>query len=226
MKMHRQLKICLAALVCLSLTSAFNAKAQTTGNSGNAGSSGSSSDQRGAGATGSTHRGAGSSQNDTGLSGSSVTSQSGSDYRQHRQGSQDETGMTGQPTKFNKASKLIGMSVQNQQGEDLGDIKDIVINLESGSVSYAVLSSGGVLGVGEKLLAVPLTAFKRSPDQRHLVLQASQSNISQAQGIGENWPSVNNPSFGAMPFWQQGSGSANSLSNQTPGSTRQNQRQY
>jgi sporulation protein YlmC with PRC-barrel domain len=139
------------------------------------------------------------------------TSQSGST---HQYGTQTERQsgtaennmqgtMAGQPTRFNRASKLIGMTVKNQQGEDLGDIKDIVINLNSGKVSYAVLSSGGVLGVGEKLLAVPLTAFSESPDGTHLVLNATKSNISQAESIGNNWPSVQNPSFGALPFWQQ-----------------------
>ena len=121
----------------------------------------------------------------------------------------------GQPTRFNKASKLIGMEVQNEQGQNLGDIKDIVINLERGSVSYAVLSSGGVLGVGEKLLAVPLSAFTRSADEKHLVLNATKDNIAQAESIGNNWPSVQNPSFGAMPFWQHKSGTT-SGSDTTP----------
>jgi sporulation protein YlmC with PRC-barrel domain len=114
-----------------------------------------------------------------------------------------EANPAGAPTRFNKASKLIGTEVQNEQGQNLGDIKDIVINLDKGTVSYAVLSSGGVLGVGEKLLAVPLTAFSRSADGKHLVLNATKDNISRAESIGENWPSVQNPSFGAIPFWQQ-----------------------
>ena len=153
---------------------------------------------------------------------SSQTDQNASKYGRHHEGQSSqwqnnaENSQAGQPTKFNKASKLIGMNVQNPQGQDLGEIKDIVINLDSGSVSYAVLSSGGVLGVGEKLLAVPLSAFKRSADRQHLVLQATQANISQAQGIGNNWPSVENPSFGAMPFWKQGE------NNQTPQSPSNN----
>jgi sporulation protein YlmC with PRC-barrel domain len=122
----------------------------------------------------------------------------------------------GAPSQFNKASKLIGMSVRNEQGENLGDIKDLVIDPEKGTVSYAVLSSGGVLGVGEKLLAVPLTAFTRSADEKHLVLQASKDNISQAESIGNNWPSVQNPSFGAMPFWQQSGSTTNRLENARP----------
>jgi len=127
-----------------------------------------------------------------------------------------ETTAPGQPTRFNKASKLIGMEVQNQDGQRLGDVKDIVINLDKGTVSYAVLSSGGVLGVGEKLLAVPLNAFTRSADEKHLVLNATRENITQAESLGNNWPSVQNPNFGAMPFWQQKSSMPRGTENPPP----------
>ena len=109
----------------------------------------------------------------------------------------------GQPTDVNKASKLIGMDVKNQQGEELGQISDIVLNLQDGKVSYAVLGAGGAFGIGEKYLAVPLTAFTQGADQTHLVLQADKTSISQAEGIGANWPAVQDPSFGATPFWQE-----------------------
>ena len=107
------------------------------------------------------------------------------------------------PTAFNKASKLIGMEVRNPQGTDLGDIKDIVFDVNSGKVSYLVMSSGGVLGIGEKDLAVPLTAFTMNHEKNCLELNATRENISRAEGIGEHWPSVEQPQFGAMPFWQK-----------------------
>ena len=115
---------------------------------------------------------------------------------------QTDANSSGLPGKFNKASSLIGMDVQNAEGQKLGDIKDIVIDLKKGKVSYAVLGAGGVLGIGEKLLAVPLSAFKQNTDRNCLVLQASKETISQAEGIGHDWPSVESPSFGAVPFWQ------------------------
>lgn len=125
---------------------------------------------------------------------------------QHQTGDskrKDTAAATTEPTKFNKASALIGMEVRNHQGEKLGDIKDIVIDLDGGKVSYVVMSSGGVLGIGDKLLAVPLTAFTRDLSRHCLLLMASKDNISRAEGIGENWPTVQEPSFGAMPFWQK-----------------------
>ena len=197
MKIKRQLVTCGAALVCLGLSSALLADDQNQ--SQNPSSQGSSS------SSGSTIQ---PGQESSGQSSSDTLDSSSRQQRQYGRQSSDmsdmETTTPGQPTRFNKASKLIGMEVRNDQGEDLGTIKDLVINLESGTVSYAVLSSGGVLGVGEKLLAVPLTAFRRGSDQKNLMLQASKDNIDQAQGIGSNWPSVQHPTFGAMPFWQQG----------------------
>jgi hypothetical protein len=113
----------------------------------------------------------------------------------------------GEPTILNKASGLIGIDVQNPQGEKLGDIRDVVIDLDKGTVSYVVLGTGGLLGVGEKLLAVPLTAFTCSegqdPSKAHLVLHADKESIARAEGIGDAWPAVQEPSFGAMPFWQE-----------------------
>ena len=53
------------------------------------------------------------------------------------------------------ANTLIGNDVYNGKGEDLGDIKEIMLDTRTGRVAYAVLSFGGFLGMGEKLFAVP-----------------------------------------------------------------------
>jgi sporulation protein YlmC with PRC-barrel domain len=53
------------------------------------------------------------------------------------------------------ASKVNGTSVYNPQGESLGSINDVMLNKRSGQVSYAVMSFGGFLGLGEKYHPVP-----------------------------------------------------------------------
>src|SRR6266545_4609381 len=53
------------------------------------------------------------------------------------------------------ASTLTGDSVRNPAGEDLGKIEEIMIDVPTGRVAYAVLSFGGFLGLGDKLFAVP-----------------------------------------------------------------------
>ena len=60
--------------------------------------------------------------------------------------------MKQQVTDANKASKLIGMKVKNRQDEDLGKISELVVDYQSGKIAYAVLSSGGILGMETKWL--------------------------------------------------------------------------
>ena len=58
-----------------------------------------------------------------------------------------------------RLSQLIGKDVRNAQGEDLGDIKDVILDINNGRVHYVILSFGGVLGLGDKLFAYPMRAF-------------------------------------------------------------------
>jgi sporulation protein YlmC with PRC-barrel domain len=55
---------------------------------------------------------------------------------------------------------IIGQDVRSSAGEDLGEVKDLVISPKSGKVVYALITKGGVLGVGEKIRAVPFAALK------------------------------------------------------------------
>jgi len=113
----------------------------------------------------------------------------------------------GSPARFNKASGLIGMDVRNQSDEFLGHIKDVVFDFNTERVSYAVMARThkGLPVLNEKLVAVPLSALRASPDEKHLILNADKSKVEAAAGFGRNnWPSVASPSWGAEPFWQTG----------------------
>ena len=102
----------------------------------------------------------------------------------------------------NKASGLIGMEVKNPQGEKLGDIKDLVLDLKSGKISYAVLGVGGFLGLGEKLMAVPADAFQVNQQDGTLTLNADKAKIEAAPGFAAtNWPRVDDPNLEARTFW-------------------------
>jgi len=109
-----------------------------------------------------------------------------------------------QVTKINKASQLVGMTVKNQQGEKLGKIDDVVIDLSGEKVAYCVLSVSQGAFSADKLHAVPLRAFQPSADGTHITLNADKEKLAQAPGFDkENWPSPSNPSWGAQPFWQE-----------------------
>jgi len=94
------------------------------------------------------------------------------------------------------ASTLIGDPIKNPQGEKLGDLKDIVLDTGKGEIVYAVLSCGGVLGVGEKLFAVPWHALRVQGDNEALVLDAAPDRLKQATGFDkDHWPDAPDPGF-------------------------------
>ena len=105
---------------------------------------------------------------------------------------------------INRAHNLIGMQIRNRNNEDLGEIKDLVIDFQSGKVAYATIATGGFLGVKEKLLAVPLSAL--TPSERsdaYLILDATKGEIMDAPGIAQtNWPDYRNPNYDESPFFR------------------------
>lgn len=87
------------------------------------------------------------------------------------------------------AGSMDGDKIVNDQGEDLGDVKDVMIDLESGSISYVVLSFGGFLGLGDKLFGVPVEALRKKPDEHEFVLDVDKQKLENAPGFDkDNWP--------------------------------------
>lgn len=88
-----------------------------------------------------------------------------------------------------RASQLLGKNVRNSQGESLGEVKDLFVNLQAGQVPYAVLSLGGTLGVANKLYPFPMTAFSLSRDRGELVLDMEREKLLNMPGFESNtWP--------------------------------------
>ena len=69
---------------------------------------------------------------------------------------------------------LEGDRVVNLSGEELGKIKDVMIDVPHGRVAYAVLSFGGILGLGDKLFAVPWSALTLDADNKCFVFDVSK----------------------------------------------------
>ncbi len=89
------------------------------------------------------------------------------------------------------ANTLLGNDVYNKEGDDLGDIKEFMIDMKSGKVAYAVLSFGGVLGMGDKLFAVPWAAFVLDTMNKRFTLDVAKSALKDAPGFNkERWPSM------------------------------------
>jgi sporulation protein YlmC with PRC-barrel domain len=88
-----------------------------------------------------------------------------------------------------RASKIIGTAVKNHSDDSLGDIKDLVLDPETGQVVYAVVTFGGVFGMGDKLFAVPLQALRWIRDKEYYVLDIDKSLLEKAPGFDkDHWP--------------------------------------
>ena len=86
--------------------------------------------------------------------------------------------------------------MRNDQGEKLGKIEDMVVDVESGKVLYAALSFGGVLGLGDKLFAIPYEdlKFDHGKDETFFVLNVSKDKLKAAPGFDESdWPNMADP---------------------------------
>jgi sporulation protein YlmC with PRC-barrel domain len=97
-----------------------------------------------------------------------------------------------------RASSITKMTVKNDKGEKLGSIDDLVIDVTTGRVAYAALGFGGVLGIGEKLFAVPWNQLhlQRDQDERFLVLHVSSEALKKAPGFDKShWPDFADPNF-------------------------------
>jgi len=64
----------------------------------------------------------------------------------------------------NRASKLIGAPVYNEQEERVGSIDDLIISPDR-SVSFAIVSIGGFLGLGSRLVAIPVEQLTGQKDR-------------------------------------------------------------
>ena len=89
------------------------------------------------------------------------------------------------------ASTLESDDVVSPTGEKLGDIKEIMIDVPTGRVAYAVLSVGGFLGIGEKLIAIPWRALQIDPPNHRFMLNVTKDQIKNAEGFDKDrWPSM------------------------------------
>lgn len=90
-----------------------------------------------------------------------------------------------------RVTQLMDLEVRDLQNEELGDVEDIVLDVQTGTVRYVALSVGGALGVGDKMFAVPWKAFRvqNLDDEWFLTLNASKEKFENAPGFDkDNWP--------------------------------------
>jgi len=95
-----------------------------------------------------------------------------------------------------KASELIGKSVKNPEGKDLGEIKDLVVHMSTGDVRYAILSFGGFMGIGDNLYAIPVKSLKLAANRDDLTLDMDKARVQQQKSFPrDKWPALKDKHF-------------------------------
>jgi sporulation protein YlmC with PRC-barrel domain len=94
------------------------------------------------------------------------------------------------------ASRLLHYRVRNSAGEDLGKIEDVVVDPETGNVQYAVLSFGGVFGLGNKLFPIPWSSLRTSSNRDYVLLDLDKETLRRAPGYDrDSLPNWSDPSW-------------------------------
>lgn len=108
------------------------------------------------------------------------------------------------------ASTITGDGVVNRAEEDLGKIEDLVIDIESGRIAYAVLSFGGFLGMGDKLFALPWGSLQLDSAKHRFILDVTKETLESAPGFDkDDWPNMGDRTWGKSiyshynqkPYW-------------------------
>ncbi|WP_404993454.1 PRC-barrel domain-containing protein [Cupriavidus pauculus] len=108
------------------------------------------------------------------------------------------------------ASSLDGTKVYSSDNEHVGEIKEIMIDVQGGRVAYAVLTTGGFLGIGDTLHAIPWSALVMDTDAKCFRLGLTAERIKDAPGFDkDNWPRMADPQWATdlytyyerTPYW-------------------------
>ncbi len=93
------------------------------------------------------------------------------------------------------ASKVNGTAVYNRAGESLGTIHDVMIDKRRGQVSYAVMSFGGFLGLGEKYHPLPWNLLTYDERQGGYVVNLDKSVLQGAPAYSDSGSGWDNGAY-------------------------------
>ncbi|MGF6266777.1 PRC-barrel domain-containing protein [Paraburkholderia youngii] len=109
------------------------------------------------------------------------------------------------------AATLDGNKVLSSDGQDLGKISDIMLDVRSGRIAYAVLTEGAILGIGGTLHAIPWRALTLDTDRKCFQLDATAEQVKSSPGFDkDHWPAMADRAWGASvhqfyhrePYWE------------------------
>jgi sporulation protein YlmC with PRC-barrel domain len=105
---------------------------------------------------------------------------------------QDINGGSVFPRRF---TRLKGTNVKAAEGDKVGDIRDFAIAMDTGQIAYTIVSHGGLLGMGQKLAAIPQNAITLEPALGLAHVNASKAVVEANSFPSGHWPGLGTPSY-------------------------------
>lgn len=103
------------------------------------------------------------------------------------------------------ASSISSDKVKNLQGEDLGKIEDLMIDLKSGRVAYAVVSFGSGFMHSGKFLAIPWESLAVDQGDKKIILNVPRETLESAEGFDkDHWPDMADEAFRTRTYGHYG----------------------
>lgn len=100
-----------------------------------------------------------------------------------------------------RAGDIIGSSLRNTQDEYLGEISDVVFDPDSHEITHALVEKGGFLGLGQEVVAVPMTALRVTDDLETFVVDMTKERFAEAPRLEDDilsqpdWRTANDTYF-------------------------------
>ena len=117
------------------------------------------------------------------------------------------TGQTDETDRLISSDKVEGTSVYNRNGDNIGSIDHLMIDKVSGQVEYAVMSTGGFLGIGESYSPVPWDSLVYDVNLGGYVIDADRARLEKAPRFTPNAePNWSDRSYAESvdEYWQVG----------------------
>lgn len=113
----------------------------------------------------------------------------------NRTGKNNSGKRSNHPLRRLTVSSITGDNVFNPEGEALGQIGDLMIDLTNGRIDYVIIQFGGFLSMNQKYFAVPFDALPIDTERHHaFVLNESRESLKRYPGFDkDHWPRTNLP---------------------------------
>jgi sporulation protein YlmC with PRC-barrel domain len=100
------------------------------------------------------------------------------------------------------AYSLLDYGFENRDGEVSGEVEDLLIDLNDGRILFATLEYGGFLDLGDREIAVPLSAFSWGAENE-LILNFDEAALENFPDVGDDWPDFADPAWDdeVSGFW-------------------------